>query len=291
DNTDYRGFLYMLGRAGISVKGKNTLVLGSGGSSHTVCAALEDEGAKKITVFKRSDIENYANLIIDKEIQIIINCTPVGMYPDNGKSPVNLSDFPKCEAVADLIYNPDKTELLLQAKKLGLNYVNGLTMLVAQAKYSSELFTGTQLDEAMIEKALKSVRNEMRNIVLIGMPGSGKTSVGKRLSELMKRRFFDSDEIITRVYEKNPAEIIEKKGESFFRLIAATVISEAGKATSAVISTGGGAVINEQNIDYLRQNGIIIFLERDLGLLDVTCRPLSSGKNALQALYNARIPL
>lgn len=291
DNTDYKGFLYMLRNADISVKGKKVLVLGSGGSSHTVCTTCEDEGASEIIVFKRADIDNYVNLKLDSDIQIIINTTPVGMYPDNGKCPVNLSDFPNCEAVCDLIYNPQKTVLLLQAEKLNINYVNGMTMLVAQARYSSEQITGVPLDDTIIEKAVRTVSSSMQNIVLIGMPGCGKSSVGKILAKKLNKRFFDSDEIITKVFEQSPADIIKNEGEPNFREKESTVIAEAGKATASVISTGGGVVLNEKNMDSLRQNGIIFFIDRSLDKLETSGRPLSNGANALQSLYEYRLPL
>lgn len=291
DNTDYQGFLVMLQKANISVKGKKVLVLGNGGSSHTACAVCEDEGASVVVVISRSGKDNYDNLHLHSDANILINTTPVGMYPNNGKSPVNLSDFPNCEAVADLIYNPQKTALLLQAEKIGLNYVNGMTMLVAQASVSSEQFTGIRIEDSMVEKAVKTVSSSMQNIVLIGMPGCGKSTIGKVLSKILNKHFFDSDEIITKLFEKSPSVIIKTEGEASFREKESNVIFETGKTTASIISTGGGVILNEKNMENLRQNGNIIFIDRSLDQLETSGRPLSNGVNALQSLYEYRIPL
>ncbi|HAN20505.1 MAG: hypothetical protein A2Y15_00015 [Clostridiales bacterium GWF2_36_10] len=288
DNTDYKGFLYTFQKANITVIGKKVLVLGNGGSSHTICAACEDVGASEVIVVSRSGSVNYDNLYLQADAEIIINTTPVGMYPDNKKSPINLTDFPKCKAVVDIIYNPQKTTLLLQAEKLGLNYVNGMPMLAAQAKYSSEQFTGGKLDDSLIEKAVKKVSNTMRNIVLIGMPGCGKSSIGKLLADEKAKNFLDTDEMIIEKTGRTPAEIIKSDGEPVFRVIERMIVSEAGKQTSSVIATGGGVVLDERNIDSLRQNGILIFINRDIDMLDMTDRPLSKN---LEELYKIRKPL
>lgn len=287
DNTDYKGFLYMLKKTDISIKNKKVLVLGSGGASHTVCAVCKDEDAKEVIVVSRKGNANYDNLHLHSDAEIIINTTPVGMYPNNGYSPVNLALFPNCKAVADLIYNPQKTALLLQAEKLRLHYVNGMTMLAAQAKYSSEQFTGNNLDDSLIEKAVETVSNSMRNIVLIGMPGCGKSSVGLRIAKEKEKKFLDTDQMIIEKTGKKPADIIISDSEPMFREIEKMIVLEAGKSTASIIATGGGVVLDQRNIDALRQNGVIVFIERDLDNLATTNRPLSKN---IEDLYKFRYP-
>lgn len=291
DNTDYNGFSYMLEKANISVKNKKVLVLGSGGASHTVCAVCKDKGASEVLVVSRSGKLNYGNLNLHSDAQVIVNATPVGMYPNNGTSPVNLSIFSKLESAADLIYNPLKTAFLLQAEKIGINYVNGLSMLAAQAKYSSEMFTGIHLENNLIEKAVNIVKRKMQNIVLIGMPGCGKSSIGKRLAQKLGRRFLDTDEIVFSNTGRTASEIIKADGEIKFRKAEKTAVKEAGKTTASVIATGGGIVLDEKNMDSLKQNGTIFFLKRSINNLATANRPLSADKNALQKLYKTRLPL
>ncbi len=291
DNTDFFGFVYTLERAGIDVSGKKVLVLGSGGSSHTVCAVCEDKGADRITVVSRSGSANYNNLHAYSDSEVIINTTPVGMYPSNGKSPIDLSAFPHCEAVCDLIYNPMKTALLLQAEKLGLLHTNGMSMLAAQAKYSSELFTGASLEHSLIEIAIDRANGIIRSIVLIGMPGCGKSSVGVALANRLGKVFLDTDDIVKINTDKTPAQLIRSEGENIFRDAESEAAIQAGKATGAVIATGGGIVLKESNMDALRQNALVVFIDRDLHRLATSDRPLSTGKNTLKKLWEQRLPL
>lgn len=291
DNTDYAGFLYLLKKGGITLKGKKVLILGSGGSSHTVNAVSADEGAREIIIVSRTGKVNYENITRHPDAEVIINTTPVGMYPNNGKSPVDLNLFPNLEAVIDIIYNPQRTALLLQAEKRGLKHINGMPMLAAQAKYAAELFTGTRLDDALIEKAVDLVSKSTRNIVLIGMPGSGKSSIGKMLASRLGMKFLDTDEMVREMTGRTPSKIIKSDGEPAFREIERQAAQEAGKRTSAVIATGGGIILDERNIDSLRQNGLLIFLDRSLEKLDTSGRPLSSSFEALKKLYEIRYPL
>ena len=288
DNTDYKGFSYTLKKGDISVAGKKVLVLGSGGSSSTICAVCEDKGARELVVVSRSGKVNYDNIIEHSDAEIIVNTTPVGMYPDNGKSLVMLRCFPRCTAVIDLIYNPLKTNLLLQAEKMGIKHINGLSMLAAQAKYSSELFTGCMLDDSLIEKAVDSVKQKMSNIVLIGMPGCGKSSIGKEIAKRTGKAFLDTDEMVRKSCGKTPAEIIRTEGEPAFRTKEQLAAEEAGICTGTVIATGGGIILSSRNIDALRQNGVIYFLDRDISKLDTTSRPLSAGSGKLAELFNVR---
>jgi len=289
-NTDYFGFCHMLREAGITVDGKKCLVLGSGGASVTVVAALQDLGAASVTVISRSGPDNYENLRLHADAQIIVNTTPVGMYPNNGQTPVALSDFPCCEGAADLIYNPAMTKLLLDAEALGIPYAGGLTMLVAQAKLASELFRSTTLPDALIPEITASLRRNMRNIVLIGMPGCGKTTVSQQLSRELGMPLFDADAEIEQEAGMPIPEIFAKGGEDSFRRIETQVLERLGKLTGIILSTGGGCVTREENFGFLRQNGFVVWLQRDLTLLPTDGRPLSqSGK--LAEMYRIRQPL
>ncbi len=288
-NTDHFGFTLMLRRAGIDPKGKKALVLGSGGSSKTAVCALKDLGASEVVVISRSGENNYQNLHLHSDAFLIVNTTPVGMYPKNGASPIDLSAFPKCEAVADLIYNPEKTALILEAEKRGLLYSGGLYMLVAQAAKASELFAGNTYTEDDMEKVYRSVVCGMRNVILVGMPGSGKSTVGRYVAELLGRELADSDDFITKTTGISPAEWINTKGEAEFRRIETEAIAELSKRSGLVIATGGGAVTVEKNHAMLRQNGRVFFINRKLSLLARDGRPLSAGN--LSLMYEKRLPL
>ncbi len=291
DNTDYFGFRYTLESKNISPCGKKCIILGSGGASLTAKAVLSDMNAKSITVISRSGENNYSNISKHFDAEIIINTTPVGMYPDCGVSPIRLSEFKRCEFVFDLIYNPSKTALLLEAEKCGISYANGLTMLVAQAKKACEIFTGKNISNKKIDSVANNISMQMLNIVLVGMPGCGKSTLGKLLAEKLGRTFIDSDcEIVNRCKESIP-DIFSSKGELFFREIEKSVINDCGKQSSAVIATGGGTVLCQTNIDSLRQNGIIFFINRDINELARDGRPLSSSTENLKKLYDARLPL
>lgn len=291
DNTDYSGFLYLLTSGGIDVKSKKVCVLGSGGSSKTVCAVLTDAGARDITVISRSGENNYNNLDRHADADIIVNTTPVGMYPQNGTSPVCLKAFPACRGVVDLIYNPAKTALLLQAGHLGISNINGLPMLTAQAKQSAELFTGQKIDDGKIDAITRKIARLMINIILIGMPGSGKSTLGHIIAEKTGRVLLDTDDMITQREGRTPAAIIERDGEEAFRVIESAVIEEAGRSGGCVISTGGGAVTRAINHDRLRQNGFIAFVNRPPHLLAGDNRPLSADTDTRRKLYQKRLPL
>ncbi len=291
DNTDYAGFSYLLKCSGIRVGGKKVCVLGSGGSSKTVCAVLKDCGAAEIAVISRSGSSNYDNLSVHADAEVIVNTTPVGMYPLNGKSPCSLTLFSVCSGVIDLIYNPAKTALLLEAQKRGIPFANGLPMLVAQAKRSSELFTGTDIDDGKTDLITNKIAFLMKNIVLVGMPGSGKTTLGQMIAYKTNRVFYDTDQTITQREGKTPAAMIEKDGEEIFRSVETAVVSDAGKSSGCVIATGGGVVTRRENFDALRQNGIVVFINRSVDLLDGDNRPLSDDINKRRAMYQTRLPL
>ena len=288
-NTDYFGFSYMLKKSGISVKNKKVLVLGSGGASQTVQVVLNDFGAQ-VVVISRSGKDNYDNLERHFDADVIVNTTPVGMYPNNGSAPLDLKLFSKLTGVLDLIYNPSKTTLLIQAEELGIPHINGLSMLVAQAKESAELFIGSNIDDIKIEKTLFEMKFKMQNLVLIGMPGCGKSTIGKLLAQKTGRDFFDSDDLVEQNTGHTIPEIFAESGEEVFRQYETDALKHLCKQSGIVIATGGGCVTKERNLAVLRQNSTVIWLKRDLDALETTGRPLSQGGN-LQKLYQTREPL
>ena len=291
DNSDYYGFCYTLSHYFPDLSGKKALVLGSGGASKTVRIALADAGCREVIIISRTGENNYDNLSLHADADFIVNATPVGMYPNNGKAPISLRQFPKLIGVADLIYNPLRTALLLEAKELGIPYCNGLMMLVAQAALSSSRFTSTPVNEAKINEVTARIHTDETNLILIGMPGCGKSTLGKLLAEHFHREFLDTDELITAKTERTPAQIITEDGETAFRAIESAVIAETGALTGKVISTGGGVITREENYAPLAQNGILFFINRDPAQLPSEGRPLSQDTGAIQRLYEQRLPL
>lgn len=291
-NTDYYGFMYTVSRSGIEIKDKNVLILGTGGASLTAKTVSEDLGAKRITFVSRSGEINYEN-VYEKcsDTEVIINCTPVGMYPNkNGESPVTLDKFKSCKGVLDMLFNPAKTKLLLDAERLGIPHVNGLPMLVAQAKKACEFFLDEKIADSEIDRINTLIANQTGNIILVGMPGSGKTTVGKLLSEMTGRNVIDTDEMIIASQGRTPSEIITADGEEKFRQIEHEEVKNAGKMSGMIISTGGGVVTRHENFDPLRQNGKIFFIHRSLDKLPTDDRPLSQ-KSKLEDMYRIRLPL
>ncbi|MBQ3103853.1 MAG: shikimate kinase, partial [Oscillospiraceae bacterium] len=264
DNTDAYGFTYMVKKAGIEVTGAKALVLGSGGASATVCAVLHSLGAREVVVISRGGENNYENLSRHADAEIIVNTTPLGMYPHNGVSPVELSDFPACRGVLDVVYNPRRTALCLQAEERGIPWESGLTMLVAQAKRAGELFTGKEIADACIDAITKALRAEMENIILIGMPGSGKSSIAEALSQMLSRKAVDSDAEIVRRAGKSIPEIFAREGEDAFRRLESEVLRDLGKESGLIIATGGGVVKRAENYAPLHQNGTIFHIRRAL---------------------------
>ena len=288
-NTDYFGFSSMVQISGLSVAKKKVLVLGSGGASATAVAVLNELGAT-VVVISRSGSDNYDNLARHSDAAVVVNATPVGMYPNTGCSPVDLDLFPNAEGVLDLIYNPAKTELLLQAEARGLVAVNGLWMLVAQAKESAEWFTGNKISDHVIGQIHKQLQIQTKNIILIGMPGSGKSTIGKLLSIQLNRQFVDTDACIIEKSGMSIPEIFQTYGEAGFRKIESEVMAELGKQSSLIIATGGGCVTVQDNYRHLHQNGTIIWLQRNIDYLPTEGRPLSQSQN-LQQMYEKRKPL
>ncbi len=289
DNTDAYGFRQMALRLGVDYRGKKALVLGSGGASVTVQAVLRELGAV-VTVISRSGEDNYSNLSRHADAAILVNATPVGMYPGGGAAPVALSDFPKLEAVLDLVYNPARTALVLEAEARGIPWASGLYMLVAQAAKASELFTGRAISQEMMESVWVKMSLATENLVLIGMPGCGKSTVGERLAQQLGRPFLDADLETEKTIGMPVARYIQCCGEEAFRKVETEVLKNLGALSGAVIATGGGCVTRQENYDLLHQNGRIIWLKRNLELLPQSGRPLSQTFG-VDALYAAREPL
>ena len=288
-NTDYYGFSSMVSRSGISVSGKKVLVLGSGGASNTAVKVLEDMGATVI-IISRSGVNNYTNLHLHRDAAVIVNTTPVGMYPNTGASPVDLRLFPCLEGVLDMVYNPARTQFLLDAETLGLPYENGLWMLVAQAKEAAEYFGGKLIPDIMIESVYRKMSGKMQNIVLIGMPGCGKSTVAALLSEKLGRKAVDTDAEIVKLSGKTIPEIFAADGEEVFRNFETQILEELGKQSQLIIATGGGCVTKQRNYCLLHQNSRIFWLNRDLELLPTDGRPLSQSTK-LMDMFADRKPM
>lgn len=288
-NTDYFGFRSMVEHSGLQPSGKKALVLGSGGASNTAVAVLEEMGAH-VVVISRSGENNYTNLGQHSDASIIVNTTPVGMYPNVGTAPVDLALFPKLEGVLDVVYNPARTQLLLDAEQRGLVAMNGLWMLVAQAKESAEWFTGQAISNHRIAQIHGKLKQNMENIILIGMPGCGKSTVGQKLAFQLGRKFVDADAAIETHAGMTIPEIFAQQGEEGFRKIETAVLGQLGKQSGLVLATGGGCVTRPENYPLLHQNGTIIWLKRDIAQLPTEGRPLSQSEK-LTEMYEIRKPM
>ena len=289
-NTDAAGFRWMAERAGIQLRGKKVVILGSGGASLTAQAVSHAMGAREVIVVSRSGEHNYENLHLHADAEIVVNTTPVGMYPAVGESPVSLSAFPRCEGVLDVVYNPRRTALLLQAEKLGIPCSDGLPMLVAQAKAAEEHFFEKAISDSENERILAMLRQETCNIVLIGMPGCGKTTLGQALAELTGRESIDIDQRIVEQTGCSIPEIFAQGGEPTFRALEREMTAKIGMLSGKIILTGGGVVKDPRNYASLHQNGRIYHLIRNLDLLPTDGRPLSQGAD-LSAMWAEREPL
>lgn len=288
-NTDYFGFRWLVQESGLQVAGKKALVLGSGGASNTAVAVLKELGAN-VVVISRSGENNYHNLERHADAAVIANTTPVGMYPNTGKSALSLDGFPKLEGVLDAVYNPARTQILLDAESRGLAAVNGLWMLVAQAKESAEWFTGHTIPDSRIAEIHHALRLQMENIILIGMPGCGKTAVGQQLAQKLGKKFVDADDALEAKVGRKITDIIPHDGEAAFREMESDTLAELGKQSGLVIATGGGCVTQARNYPLLHQNGTIFWLTRELGKLPTDGRPLSQ-RGELTQMYETRMPL
>ena len=289
-NTDAAGFCWMARRAGISFSGKKAVILGSGGASLTAQAMAKQLGAREIAVISRSGENNYHTLSRHADADIVVNTTPVGTYPDVGKAAADLRNFPRCSGVLDVVYNPRRTALLLQAEELGIPCSDGLPMLVAQAAAAEEHFFSRSIPDSENERILSQLRRDTQNIVLIGMPGSGKTTVGQALAALTGREAIDIDAAVTARAGRPIPEIFAREGEAAFRALEREETAAAGKLSGKIILTGGGVVKDPANYPALHQNGRIYELSRALEKLPSDGRPLSQGTD-LRDLYAQRAPL
>lgn len=291
-NTDKYGFEIMLDRANIDVFGKKVIILGSGGASKTAVYCCEEKGARECLVISRSGENNYGNIDKHFDAQVIINCTPVGMHPDYYSSLISLSDFKNCEGVVDLIYNPMRTKLLLEAEDKGIKNIGGLIMLCAQAIKAHELFFDIKLPDTSPDDSAKELAKKQLNIALIGMPGCGKTTVGKELSKISGREIIELDEEIVKYCKKSIPEIFEEDGEEAFRKTEALLLSQFAKEKGKIIVTGGGAVTREENYLPLKMNSKVYEIKRDITCLATDSRPLSvGGIEKLKAMYKTRKPM
>ena len=288
-NTDYAGFLSMLQRSGLQVAGKKILVLGSGGASNTVTAVLRAQGATPV-VISRSGENHYGNLSLHQDTSAIVNTTPVGMYPDTMVSPVDLDQFPKLEAVLDIVYNPARTKLLMDAAAKGIPTENGLWMLIAQAKESSQWFTGKKISDSVLPEIYTKLRNKMQNIIFIGMPGCGKTTIATHVAKALNRTLVDLDAAVIALAGCSIPEIFSRDGEEAFRKLETAVLSQYGKESGLVIATGGGSVTRPENYRHIHQNATVFWLTRALSKLPTEGRPLSQG-GKLENMYAIRKPL
>ncbi len=295
-NTDFFGMKSLILKSGISLHKKKALILGNGGTAKTATAVLKDLGAYEIFPVSRKKqdgcitydeaLKNYT------DTQIIINTTPLGMFPNIGVSAINLENFPKLEGVIDAVYNPLRTKLICDAQFLGINATGGLYMLVAQAAKACELFTNTKISDEKIDAVFNKISKEVENIVLIGMPGAGKTTIGKEISKILNKDFVDTDDEIVKEYGMTIPEIFSQKGETFFRDIEANVIKRVSSLKNTVIATGGGAILRKENVMLLRENGKIYFIDRPLESIRPTDdRPTAYNREVLKKRYAERYPI
>lgn len=288
-NTDIDGFIYMLRRGEIDPAGAKAVILGSGGTSLTARAALTRLGAREIVTVSRKGPVDYAALYAEHaDAEILVNATPVGMYPKNGASPVELDRLPKVRGVADVIYNPEKTALILAAQAKGIPAVSGLSMLVAQAREAAELFAGHAIPAGRVEDIVSKIGAQTLNLILIGMPGCGKSTLGQAVAAALQREFVDCDAEIVRRAGKSIPEIFAQDGEGAFRALESGVLADVCRGHGLVISTGGGAVLRAENRDAMRQNGRVCLIRRALALLPRDGRPLSASEDAVARLWEAR---
>lgn len=296
-NTDFTGFLYMMKKHNVHMEGKKVLIIGNGGASAAIQAVVQHESAGSmviVDVVPGNGAISYDEMFSSHlDAEIIINTSPIGMYPRIGNAPIDISMFHKCEAVLDVIYNPILTRLCFEAQEMDIKRVNGLEMLIAQAKQSVEFFLDKSIDDQIIDDIYQDMLRERCNIVLIGMPSAGKTTIGKMLENRMQKEFIDLDDIIIEKAGKSIPEIFEESGEAGFRAIETEAAIEVSKLNNKIIATGGGTIKHKVNMDYLRQNGITIFIDRDVDKLISSDpnRPLSKSTDALEKMHAERLPL
>ena len=296
DNTDFYGMREMILRANIAIEGKKVLILGTGGTSKTSRAVAADLGAREIITVSRKTADGTVTYEkayeIHSDADVIINTTPLGMYPNTDAIPIDIKAFPKLSGVIDAVYNPLRTRLILDAKAAGIPATGGLMMLILQAARAAEIFLGRSLEPENVEKVISTIFASKENIVLIGMPSCGKSTVGSMIAEMTGRTLIDTDSLIEEMSGLHPSAIIREMGEQKFREIETEAVREASKKSGVIIATGGGVVTQKRNVPLLRQNGRIIYLDCPTSELAVTPdRPLSASREVINALHEKRHPL
>lgn len=290
-NTDVEGMRLAIKKAGITIWGKNVMILGTGGTSATAEYLAKKEAAASIVKVSREGEINYTNCYDFNCTDLIINTTPVGMFPMSQESPIDLSRFHRLVGVYDVVYNPIKTKLVEEAEKMGIPSANGLYMLVAQAKLAAEIYMGKSLINSLTDDLYIATLVAHKNIILVGMPGSGKTTIGKKIAEIMNRPFIDLDEEIEKRVGMSIPDFFAENEEKAFRDIESIVINDFSSKLGFVIATGGGAVIRSENRDALRRNGYIVWIRREFKDLELEGRPLSKDLEALRRIESERMHL
>lgn len=295
-NTDYSGMKALVNKIGLEIKGKKILIIGTGGTSKTATAVVSDMGASQIIYVSHTEAEgaySYDEIYAGHtDVEIIFNTSPVGMFPKNDGVPIDLAKFPRLEGLLDVVYNPLRTNLVIEAQKRGINAEGGLYMLVSQAIYAYEHFMDTSVDKSLCDSIFNKILSQKDNIILTGMPSSGKTTIGKLLAEITGKTFIDTDDEIVKKIGMDIPSYFSKYGEAEFRKVETQVIKEISPENSLIIATGGGAILNYDNIRCLKQNGKIYFLDRGLDkLMPTSDRPLSSDISALKKRYDERYPI
>ena len=295
-NTDFIGLKRLILSQNLELNGKKVLILGTGGTSKTARTVAKYLNASEIIVVSRS--EGNGNVTYEqayelhKDAKIIINTTPCGMYPNIEGTPIDLKKFDALEGVIDVIYNPLRSRLVVEAQSMGIIAQGGLYMLVQQAIAAAEYFFDKEIDSSKADLIYGNLLHQKQNLVFVGMPGCGKSTVGKRIAKQLNRDFYDTDDVITQKEEMTPSELITHCGEPAFRDIEAGVCEEMAVKTNAVISTGGGAILRQENVIHLKNNGVIFFIDRDIDNIRPTGdRPLSNSRDKLQAVYEKRYPI
>ena len=292
-NTDYYGMLSLINKVGAKINGKKILIIGTGGTSKTVTAVVKDLGAREIIYLSHSQKSGTVSLDelyqYHTDVDVIFNTSPVGMYPNNYNKPIDIKKFPKAKSLIDAVYNPLRTELVSDAQREGLEAEGGLYMLCAQAVYAYEYFTGKVAPEGIIDSIYGDLVKEKSNVVLVGMPASGNSTVGQILSELTGKELIDTDAEIVKAHGTDIPTIFKDKGESYFRDLEAKIVEDVSKLNGKIIATGGGAILRQSNVQALKQNGRVYFLDRDLeNLMPTSDRPLASDREAITKRYNER---
>ncbi len=288
DNTDYRALRFHLRYAGITLRGEDVAILGGGGAATTAQALAKDSGAKSVTMVTRNGAVRFEETVKYRHATVLMQATPVGMFPHMDETPLSLDALPRCKAVLDLIYNPLRTRLLLQADARGIRHCNGLPMLAAQAVYTHELFLGEAVSETQLSWLIHTLSAQKQNLVLIGMPGAGKSTLAQLLAVKLGRKCLDSDTVFTQKHGITPADFLARYGESAFRREEGCILAELALRQGVVIATGGGSVLLPEAMQQLQNTGRIFWLQRALPLLPKENRPLSQN---LEALYRERAAL